>query len=266
MLWDSHMHTDFSGDSSASPESMAEGSIKKGLAGICITDHLDIDYPQHPELFNLSLPDYIPSIQSLRERFLGKCDIRLGIELGLQPHLAERHQELIAASPFDFVIGSSHVVHGSDPYYPEYYQGRTEAEAYREYFESILENIHAYDEFDVYGHMDYVVRYGPGKDSDYSYEKYKDIIDEILITLIQKGKGIELNTGGLKYGLKHPNPTESILKFYRELGGEIITVGADSHAPEHIAYGFRLVPDILASCGFRYYTVFRERKPEFLKL
>lgn len=64
------------------------------------------------------------------------------------------------------------MVHGFDPYYPEYYEGKTEAEAYREYFESILENIEAFGDFDVYGHIDYVVRYGPNKNREYTYRRY----------------------------------------------------------------------------------------------
>lgn len=266
MLWDAHMHTAFSGDSTALPEAMIAQAIQKSLPGICITDHLDYDYPDDPELFLLDLEHYSGEIHNLQSKFQEQLPIHFGIELGLQPHLAQRHSTLLKTYDFDFVIGSSHVVHGVDPYYPVYYEGRTERAAYLEYFESILENIQSFDAFDVYGHIDYVVRYGPNKNADYSYEAYRDVIDEILKLLIQKGKGIELNTAGFKYGLGHPNPTEDILKRYRELGGEIITIGSDGHSPEHIAYDFDKVPDILRSCGFSSYTVFKKRKPEFIPL
>lgn len=266
MLWDTHMHTDFSGDSKASPESMMEKAIQLGLAGICFTDHLDYDYPDDPDLFLLDIDKYDEKIHALQQQYQNRLPIRFGIEIGLQPHLAKRHQEMLSAHDFDFVIGSSHVVHGFDPYYPAYYEGKTEQEAYLEYFTSILENIQAFSDFDVYGHIDYVVRYGPNKNDQYSYAAYADIIDEILRLLIQKGRGIELNTAGFKYGLGHPNPTEEILSRYRELGGEIITIGADGHKPEHIAYDFAKVPAILEAAGFRYYTVFKNRKPEFIPL
>lgn len=130
----------------------------------------------------------------------------------------------------------------------------------------ILENIAAFDGFDVYGHIDYVVRYGPNKNANYSYQKYADIIDEILKALIIKGKGIEINTGGFKYGLGHPNPAEDIIKRYHELGGEIITIGADAHQPEHVAFDFEKVPSILKEAGFTHYTVFKNRKPEFIPI
>lgn len=266
MLWDTHMHSQYSGDSDAPQDAMINAAIEKGLGGICFTDHLDIDYPNEPDLFLLDLPNYSASVLAQKEHFKGRIDLRLGIELGLQPHLATLHADILSQYPFDFVIGSSHVVHGIDPYYPVFYEGRAEEDCYLEYFESILENIRAFDGFDVYGHIDYVVRYGPNRNTNYSYAKYKDVIDAILRLLIEKGKGIEINMGGFKYGLNHPNPTEEIIARYRELGGEIITIGADAHQPEHVAYDFAKVPAILKESGFRYFTVFRERKPEFIKL
>ncbi len=266
MFWDTHMHCSFSGDSSSTPESMIESAIARGLEGICFTDHLDYDYPIDPDMFLLDLTEYGHAIRRLQEQYAGRLPILHGIELGLQPHLGERHRQVLAGCHFDFVIGSSHVVHGMDPYYTEYYHGRSEEEAYLEYFESILENIAAFHDFDVYGHIDYVVRYGPNKNAFYSYEKYRDVIDEILTQLIRLGKGIEVNTAGFKYGLGCPNPCEDILKRYRELGGEILTLGADAHKPEHTAFCFERLPELLARCGFSYYTVFKDRRPVFKAL
>ena len=144
----------------------------------------------------LDIPGYFQELQAARKEYDGRFPVLTGIEIGLQPHLAHQLPQIIKQYPFDFVIGSSHVVHGQDPYYPEYYLGKTETEAYREYFESILENLAALDCFDVYGHLDYVVRYGPTKNENYSYDKFSDVLEEILRTLIEKGKGLELNTGG----------------------------------------------------------------------
>lgn len=263
MIWDSHMHCFFSGDSDTNPEDMIKAAQKKGLAGICFTDHLDYDYKEEPGLFDLDIDSYYKEISRLQDKYKEILPIHFGIEMGLQPHLVETNNEVTAKYPFDFVIGSSHVVHGVDPYYPVYYEGRTEDEGYQEYFESILENVNTNADFDVYGHLDYVVRYGPNKNVYYSYEKYADVIDEILRQLILKGKGIELNTGGFKAGLGHPNPCEDILLRYKELGGEIITIGADAHIPEYVGYEFDKAISILKSVGFKYYSVFSQRRPEF---
>lgn len=266
MIWDSHMHTNFSGDSDALPESMIEQAIHLGLPGICITDHLDYDYPDDPDLFLIDLPKYSKKISELKEQYQDRIPIHFGIELGLQPHLSEKLQTITASMPFDFVIGSSHVVHGIDPYYPHYYEGRTEKEAYEEYFSSILENLEAFSDFDAYGHIDYVVRYGPDKNKNYNYAAYAEVLDEILKMLIRMDKALEVNTAGFKYGLGHPNPCEEIISRYHELGGRLLTIGADGHAPEQMAWDFDKIPALLKSCGFDNYTVYKKRKPVFLPL
>ena len=264
MLWDTHMHCRFSGDSETEPEDMVKAAIQKGLSGICFTDHQDFDYRETPGMFDLDCAAYQKAIGSLQEKY--DFPILWGIEIGLQPHTVSDNLAVTESYPFDFVIGSSHCVRCIDVYYDTFFNGRNEDDAYREYFESILANIDSGADFDVYGHLDYIVRYGPNKNQFYSYEKYCDVIDEILRRLIAHGKGIELNTAGFKYGLGHPNPTEAILKRYLALGGEIVTLGADAHKPEHVAYDFAKVPQILKDAGFSYYTVFKKRKPEFIRL
>jgi len=265
-LYDMHMHCHFSGDSEANPFDMAQHACDIGLAGICFTDHLDIDYKETPGLFDLDIPAYKKEILQVKEQFADNLDIGWGIELGLQPYLAEKNQQVILDNTFDFVIGSTHVIKQIDIYYPPYYEGRNEDDCYHEYFEETLKNAQSAVDFDVYGHLDYVVRYGPNKNKYYSYEKFADIIDEILRTLISRGKGIELNMAGFKYGLGHAHPTMDTLKRYKELGGEIITLGSDGHAPEQMAWEFEKVPAILKEAGFEYFTIFHNRKPEFKKI
>ena len=267
---DCHLHSSYSGDSHTPMEEMILQGIAQGLTTMCFTEHNDFDFPYLPEepkdRFLLSPDPYLYDLIRLREKYADNIRILFGVELGLQPQSMRSNAVLAKSYDFDFIIGSSHLCNGRDPYYPDFYEGRSEEEAYREYFESILENIKKFSNFDVYGHLDYVVRYGPNKDKDYSYDKYKDILDKILELLIEKGKGIELNTGGVKSGLKELHPCMGILKRYRELGGEIITIGSDAHSPEHIAAHFDRAENVLKECGFRYYTVFEKRTAEFKKL
>lgn len=139
MLWDTHMHSQYSGDSDAPQEDMIRAAIRAKLPGICFTDHLDIDYPDNPEAFLLDLPNYTSSVFAMQEQYRDQISVRYGIELGLQPHLAALHADILSQYDFDFVIGSSHVVHGYDPYFPPFWKTHTEEEGYREYFDSILE-------------------------------------------------------------------------------------------------------------------------------
>jgi HisJ family histidinol phosphate phosphatase len=273
---DMHMHTWFSTDSEACPRDMADEAVRKGLKTICFTDHFDKDDLEWGEEGIFDVDAYFVEMQKLQEEYAGKLNIRIGIELGLRTYLKDYYEELTKKYPFDFVIGSVHNVpykkdaEGNilytDPAAEKLFTDRTDKEAYRLMMETTLENVRTSDCFQTLGHLDYVVRYGKSREKEYSYTDYADIIDEILKLLIEKKKGLEVNSAGLKYGLPFAHPHPDVLKRYRELGGEIITIGADAHKPEHIAYDFAKAEEILKSCGFKYYTEFFEQKPVFKQL
>lgn len=273
---DMHMHTWFSTDSEACPRDMADEAVRKGLKTICFTDHFDKDDLEWGEEGIFDVDAYFVEMQKLQEEYAGKLNIRIGIELGLRTYLKDYYEELTKKYPFDFVIGSVHNVpykkdaEGNilytDPAAEKLFTDRTDKEAYRLMMETTLENVRTSDCFQTLGHLDYVVRYGKSREKEYSYTDYADIIDEILKLLIEKEKGLEMNSAGLKYGLPFAHPHPDVLKRYRELGGEIITIGADAHKPEHIAYDFAKAEEILKSCGFKYYTEFFEQKPVFKQL
>lgn len=273
---DMHMHTWFSTDSEACPCDMADEAVRKGLKTICFTDHFDKDDLEWGEEGIFDVDAYFVKMQKLQEEYAGKLNIRIGIELGLRTYLKDYYEELTKKYPFDFVIGSVHNVpykkdaEGNilytDPAAEKLFTDRTDKEAYRLMMETTLENVRTSDCFQTLGHLDYVVRYGKSREKEYSYTDYADIIDEILKLLIEKKKGLEVNSAGLKYGLPFAHPHPDVLKRYRELGGEIITIGADAHKPEHIAYDFAKAEEILKSCGFKYYTEFFEQKPVFKQL
>ncbi|WP_029322161.1 histidinol-phosphatase HisJ family protein [Butyrivibrio sp. AE3004] len=269
---DFHMHTHHSGDSEAPMEMMIEKALQKKLPAICITEHMDMDYPSTPDLapgiFEVNTDEYMSELLQYKAKYTGLIDIFFGIEVGLQPQIVPQNLDYIKKYPFDFVIGSNHVCHGKDPYYSSFYEGRSEKEAFTEFFESTLENIQLFDDFDVLGHLDYLVRYAPNLNKNYKYEDYADIIDEILKTLIAKGKGLDINTKSIysEPSLGEPNPSKAVILRYHELGGQILTFGSDAHKPEHVALGFDTAVHMVKSCGFRYYTRFEKREAKFIKL
>lgn len=267
---DFHLHSSFSGDSTAPMEDMILKGISLGLNTMCFTEHMDMDYvypnPGEEGMFELNTDSYLYELIRLKEKYAGQIKILFGVELGVQPHLRRQLAVYAKSFDFDFIIASSHLCNRKDPYYPSFYEGRSDEEAYREYFNSVLDHLKTFENFDVYGHLDYVVRYGKTKDADYCYEKYRDVLDPILETILEKEKGIELNTGAINYHLKELNPCTDLLKRYRSLGGEIITVGSDAHKPDAVAKGFDYAADVLTECGFQYYTTFENRMPEFHRL
>lgn len=267
IIADYHVHSDFSSDSKAPMEEMVKKAISLGLKRICFTDHMDYDYPKVSDLtFLFDFEAYIKKINFLKEKYKTDINILTGIELGLQPHLTKQLTDLVNSHPVDFIIGSSHVVDHYDPYYKEYWEGKTKKQGMQAYFQSIIDNCRAFQGFHVYGHIDYIVRYVPkhlDEEIEYSYNDYAEILDEVLKTILHYERGIEVNSAGLKYGLSFPHPKVEILQRYRELGGEIITIGSDAHLPEHLCYEFNKIGELLRSIGFKYYTTFIQGKPVF---
>ena len=227
MRADYHMHTSFSYDSDSAPEEMILAAIQKGMKTICITDHHELDYIEPG--WEQNLEKYHKMLREIQEKYQSKIEILAGIEFGMQLHTGERYAEVARSFPYDFVLASVHVFDGYDPYYPGYFDDKTDEEGYRRAFEITLNNIKCMSEYDSLGHIDYIVRYGNDKEQTYSYSKNADYIDEILKHLIANGKGLEVNTAGWKSGLSFAHPHQDVLKRYKELGGEIITIGSDAH-------------------------------------
>lgn len=271
---DSHVHTAFSTDSSTPMEEMLKKAIETGFSSICFTDHMDYGFPSQSGIteFLLDTSAYFSEMERL-EHLYPQIHIRRGIELGLKEDVIKQCSNLTSKYKFDFIIASTHLVDNTDPYLDIYWQKTDETSAILKYYEATLKNAKSGADFDVYGHIDYITRYTPYMkklrmenlhDDAYSLkntEQFLDIIEEIFKILIYNGKGIEINTGGFKYSTNHPNPHEKILKLYHGLGGEIITVGSDAHETKYLGYSFNKVPEILKSCGFKYYTEFTGRKP-----
>lgn len=268
IISDCHLHTTFSTDGVSDMESMILAGIKKGLKYMCFTEHNDFgaEFREGPDAFQVDTKAYHTKFMELKEKYKGRIELLFGVEIGLLPGLSDHFNEYAAQYPFDFIIGSSHFAGGLDPYLPEYYDRFSSPhEAYRFYFESELKCAEEFNCFDSYGHIDYALRYGPDN-QDFQYSDYADLLDELLKTLINKGKMFEINSKGYRTSIKRANPDISVLRRYRELGGEAVTIGSDAHCTDDIASGFEQVHGLLEEAGFRYCALFRERKAEMLPL
>ncbi len=273
---DSHVHSHHSGDSETPMTFQIESAIVKGIKDLCFTEHLDLGFPYENtdlavDTFSLDLNAYHSEFLSMQELFRDRIHLRFGIELGLQAQICDQLKDFVASTEqsgfeFDEIIGSTHVSDGMDPFYPCYFEGRSEKEAYRSYFLHSAENLEAFHDFDTYGHLDYIVRYGPTQDQNYSYEQYKEVIDPILEQLVAYGIALEVNTAALAKGMRNFNPTPSVVKRYLSMGGHMITLGSDAHTPDRIGYAFDRACDTLKAIGVTEYVVFNHRKPSFYSL
>lgn len=265
MYADFHVHTNFSHDAlnNPKPEATVKGAIAQGVEILCLTDHVEFDYIAKDLSFDVVERNAV--LADLQKKYADQIDIRTGAELGLQPHLGEEYRAFMKLAPLDFVIASTHVV---DKYplktsvYPRFLKLYDQKGGIDRYFQTTLHNIDSFDDFDVYGHLDYIGQYSYG--TPVPYKEHADLIDAVLLKLIGLGKGIEINTSGYPGGTCYPNA--DILKRYRELGGEIITTGSDAHIPQTVGFAMKKAHQELRDCGFRYFTVFKDRKPEFIPL
>lgn len=266
ILTDTHMHSSFSADSDALMEEMIISAIEKNLKHICFTEHLDLDFPKKYKLdFTFNIDNYFHTVNKLKNKYSDKIDISYGIEIGMVPYLADRYDEIINKYKFDFVICSSHLVNMSDPYYSEFWEDKSFDEGCIMYFQTIIDNINSFKNFDSYGHLDYIIRYGIEK-KELEYDNYRQIIDDILMLLINNNKALEINAAGYKYGLMAPNPSTKIIERYFKLGGKLITIGSDAHKPEHVAYDYSTLESELKRIGVKQYVYYKNRKPVLVDL
>lgn len=266
IISDYHVHSTFSGDGQSPMKDVIERALEKNIQNLCFTEHHDIDIDSPGYNFLLDFEGYMADFLKYKIQYQDRINLFMGIEMGIQPHLYDELTAIAHRYPFDFILCSNHVVDGIDPYFPEFFTDRTKPEAYHAYFNEILSNAQKFEAYDVFGHLDYVIRYGPYDEKKYLYHEFEEVLDSVLKILIHKGKGIEINASGFKYGLADSHPSYQVIERYHELGGEIITIGSDAHRSEQLLNHFDLAEGILKKAGFKYYTIFKQRKPDFIAL
>lgn len=288
MYSDFHVHTYYSDDSGYPMEQVVKDAIEKGITDICFTDHVDYGIkPDQDELsneekiairsvvkyskdYNVDYPAYAEEIKSLQAKYGDKINIKMGMEFGLQVHTIPQFQKLFDSYDFDFIIMSCHQVEDKEFWRQDFQKGRTQDEYNQRYYDEILEQVKNYHDYSVLGHLDLISRYDEA--GLYPFEKIKDKVAEILKIVIADGKGIELNTSSVRYGIKNAEgkqeltPSKDILKLYKDLGGKIITIGSDSHAPNHLGAHIKEQLEELKKIGFTEICTFDKMKPIFHKI
>ncbi len=263
---DNHVHTSYSYDCTTPMETIINSALAKGLKEIVFTDHVDFNPPDNLDAEMIDFDKYLVNLDILKAKYRKEINILLGVEIGAEPGRQNEINNLLNKYPFEFVICSTHTMNGVFCSDNSFFGGKTQKVAYRGYLEGLLSNVSACTNYDVCGHLDFISRYSPYAVKKMNYHDYADMIDTILKTIIETGHGIELNTSGYRYGLKQTHPSLDVVKRYRELGGEIITVGSDAHKADDVCAHFNLAYEILKTAGFSYLTQFRQREPYFLKL
>lgn len=261
MRVDYHTHTSFSADSDAAMEDQCRAAIERGLTHIAFTEHEDYN-PDDPTALYFRHADYWREIERCRGVFGDRLLVKGGIEIS-EPH---RHKDkaarVLEAHPWDYVLGSLHWVDQKhNTYLPEYFtlfgDWRT---SFRTYFRELAE-LAAEGDYDVLAHIDYPARYGGEVYGDaYDIAEFEDDVRAALREVIRRGKGIEINTSPWRKGLANPNPPAVAVRWYREMGGEILAIGTDSHRPKDTGTHFLEAAHIARAAGFSRVATFTRRQ------
>ena len=240
-----------------------------GLQGIAITDHLDPLWPDDEFPSILDVPAYEEALTSAEKTaydIAPDFQFAKGIELGLMPvpEAISICAETVTGFPYDFVIASVHSSPVTPIDLPPFLVGRSVEEINDEYYSLLIESIKSYKNYDVLGHLNAIDRYTDNYAPEGVYMPY---VDEILRIAISDGKGIEINTSAFRYGIAdRGTPSQAILNRFKELGGEIVTLGSDAHKSSDIGTYLNEGVEMLRASGIEYVTVFKNRTPSFIKI
>ncbi len=261
-MFDFHMHSTVSFDAHGTAEEMVRAAQENGLREICFTDHVDYELGVEKQLMVFDTNAYNAAYDHLSASGL---KIRRGMEFGLKEYNAPQLSLDLQRRPFDFVLGSVHFVDEMDVYFTPWWEGKTIAQAERRFLEQTLRCVEHHSEFDVLAHLTFLskARAHPAP-RPISYADNRELVDEILRTLVKKGKGLELNTSGMdKCGEYLPGL--DYFRRFKELGGEIVTIGSDAHGPERVGQYTREACKLLGEV-FGYVCTFENRQPIFHKV
>lgn len=268
-LADYHTHSRISPDAGTSMTDMAAAAVRAGLDEICFTDHLEPIIPGSPDQ-EAAPYDW----DALRREFERAQDVwgdqirlRLGVELGDAPwNFAWCERTLERAPELDFIIGSIHLLSpqfGGENLY--FFDPADEAEArlgMADYLTQV-QRLTDWGGFTVLGHLTLPLRYlNENRGYHLTFDGFEEPVERILRSVIRQKNGIELNTNRGH----QPLPDEKWLKLFRQLGGEVITLGSDAHDPGRVGCAIAKRQALLKDCGFRQFCTFDRQSPVWHEL
>ncbi len=285
-LIDCHTHCRFSPDGQDEPLLLAQKAQELGLKAWALTDHCECNTWFSPEYYGIDSKtadsddiimynceqlynESLEPLSRLEHQIDGDLIFVRGVELGQPLQAPEIAERIISNADLDFIIGSLHNNADKPDFYYLQYDKMTGEELsglLSDYFSQVLEMCR-WGRFDVLGHLTYPLRYICGKYGfDIDLNKYRDICAEIFRALINNGKGIEINTSSLFTDYKSTMPDKELVKLYKDLGGEVLSLGSDSHCAANVGRGIEVGAQLAKDCGFDYCTYFKAHKPVFIRI
>lgn len=257
---DYHLHSLYSMDGKQSLDELCQSMVAKHVQEICLTEHIELGHP-YPEAD-------IPPIWDVWLQEIAQCQvkypmltIRKGVEIGDNPLCRQQIKDYVDDLPLDFRLLSLHLVNNVDPYFSEFFEGKTRNKAYRAYVEAKVESISSWTDYDSVAHIGYIAKSAAytGPDKVLIYQDAPDAFDVLLKKIIQQDKCLEVNTSG--YAITGDTlPHSSIIQRYIQLGGEGFTFGSDSHDVNRNYADIEQAKDTVRAMGGKYQASFCKRK------
>jgi histidinol-phosphatase (PHP family) len=267
-LYDLHVHSQYSFDGHDSIADICDRALELGLSGIAVTDH--VDQVATPRL----LPEFTPkklaltakkssaAVTEAKRVYAGQLNVLRGVELGQALHNQALSEFLLSTYDYDFVLGSIHNLRATEDFYFMKYNSAEQAhKLLHEYFDELYALVE-WGQFDSLAHLTYPLRYMVGRDKiNVALSLFSAQTDAILSLLAKRGKALEINCSGLRQEIGDTLPGEDVVRRFRDLGGEHITLGSDAHRTSDLAFGLAQGMELANRCGFSSLTVFRQHVP-----
>jgi histidinol-phosphatase (PHP family) len=263
-LVDCHLHTAaFSGDAEATLGGFIARAHELQLDLLTTTEHVDFDpgdscYGYYDEARHRAQRECV------RARSFGQLKVLIGVEVDYQVQYEAEVRSFLEGAAYDLVVGSVHYARDEFIFARSFFDA-PEQRNYKAYFDQALRAVHS-GLFDVFGHLDIVKRYGVEHYGPFQPARYAEPIDALLRACVETGTGVEINTSGYRGPPGEPFPSLPVLRRYRELGGELLTVGSDAHAVKDLSRDVPLALELAACAGFRAIAVFVDRQPQWLPI
>jgi histidinol-phosphatase (PHP family) len=270
-MMDLHVHSTCSADGGSTILDYARQAAAAGLAVVGFCEHLDFD-PRDRSYMYLDVDRYDHEIEAARREV---CGLRLcqGVEITYQAGLEARIRDWLAGRRWDYVVASVHLVEYADGWamisepraVEDYYAGHSQQETYVPYFEELLRAVRS-GLGNVLGHLDLIKRYGVTHYGPFRPAEFEDEIRAVLRAMVEVGVGLEINTSGWRQAPGEPYPGLEVVRWYRALGGEVLTVGSDAHRVEDLGAGVPQALDLARAAGFRAVAAFEKGQPFWIDL
>ena len=272
MLTDYHVHLRPDTDdtpperyfTAANAERYRDAADAAGIAELGISEHVHrfaqaLDVWRHPFWVEQAIDDLDAYCE-----FLASAGLKVGIEMDYVAGAEERIADLLAARPFDYVIGSVHFVGEAaidqDRWDVWEAEGYDPDRVWSRYFEQLAAAASS-GLFDVLAHPDLVKVWGagrPGPERDpRSY--WEPAVEAIAAADV----AVEVSTAGLRKPVAELYPSAGFARLCTEAGVPF-TLSSDAHVPEQVGYAYDEAVGFMTGLGIDRICVFsgRERRLE----